>query len=179
MKIVLTVLSALALASVAGAQDKQPANTWEPFEYFLGEWEGTGKGNNTTSRVRTEFALVLDGQFVQVSNHSVTEPAEGESEGDVHEDVGYISYDKSRDTYVFRQFHAEGFVNQYVLESVAPDGKRIVFVTESIEGISAGWRARTTYHIDNDNEFHVLFDLASPEKEFSTCQQAWLTRRQE
>ena len=29
----------------------------------------------------------------------------------MHEDRGLISYDHSRDKYVFRQFHTEGFVN--------------------------------------------------------------------
>ena len=60
----------------------------------------------------------------------------------------------------------EGFVNQYVEDTFAPDGKKMVFVTETIENIPAGWRARETYQIRNDNEFTERFELAPPGEEF-------------
>jgi hypothetical protein len=67
---------------------------------------------------------------------------------------------------VLRQFHAEGFVNQYVMTSSSADGKTIVFTTESIENIPAGWRARETYKIINADEFIEVFELAEPGKDF-------------
>jgi hypothetical protein len=45
---------------------------------------------------------------------------------------GLVSYDKARETYIFRRFHVEGFVNQYVLEKPVEDGQSISFVTEEI-----------------------------------------------
>ena len=39
---------------------------------------------------------------------------------------------------VLRQFHGEGFVNEYVMEPVLGDGKSFEFVTVRIENISAG-----------------------------------------
>jgi hypothetical protein len=62
--------------------------------------------------------------------------------------------------------HVEGFVNQYVEDTIAPDGKKMVFVTEAVENIPAGWRARETYQVLNDNEFTERFELAAPGEEF-------------
>jgi hypothetical protein len=47
---------------------------------------------------------------------------------------------------VLRQFHVEGFVNQYVLEPGSTP-ERLVFTTEAIENIPAGWRARETIRV--------------------------------
>jgi hypothetical protein len=66
--------------------------------------------------------------------------------------TGFFSYDKTRKKLVLRQFHSEGFVNQYVSES-ASDGKSLVFVTEANENIPAGWRARETYRVIGPDEF--------------------------
>ncbi len=78
-----------------------------------------------------------------------------------------FSYDRSRKQYVFRQFHTEGFVNQYRLESITQNGKVMVFLSESIENIPLGWRARETYRILSENEFVETFELAAPRKEFA------------
>ena len=51
-----------------------------------------------------------------------------------------MSFDKGRKRFVYRQFHVEGFVNQYVLEAEGEEGVR-VFVSEAIENIPGGWRA--------------------------------------
>jgi hypothetical protein len=67
---------------------------------------------------------------------------------------------------VFRQFHSEGFVNQYVLESISPDGKTITFVTESIENIPVGWRGKETYTV-TATDLSEDFQLAEPDKDFA------------
>jgi hypothetical protein len=52
--------------------------------------------------------------------------------------------DRSRKRIILRQFHVEGFVNQYVQAAPSADG-RLVFVTESIENIQpARGHARLT-----------------------------------
>jgi hypothetical protein len=58
----------------------------------------------------------------------------------------------------------EGFVNQFVTTS--NDGKMIVFTSESIENIPAGWRARETYKLITADEFIERFELAGPGKDF-------------
>jgi hypothetical protein len=46
------------------------------------------------------------------------------------------------------------------------NSKALVFLTESIENIPAGWRGRESYRILNSDEFVEVFELAAPGKEF-------------
>jgi hypothetical protein len=119
-----------------------------------------------TSKVEREYRFVLNDKFLEMKNKSTYEPQEDNPKGEVHEDCGLFSYDQGRKKFVFRQFHVEGFVNQYVLDSLPADGKTLIFVTEGIENIPSGWRARETYNILNDDEFTETFELAPPEQEF-------------
>ena len=69
-----------------------------------------------------------------------------------------------RKKFVFRQFHIEGFINQYVLEQISDDGKTLVFDSEQFENAPPGWKARITYKIVDDNNLEESFDLATPGK---------------
>jgi hypothetical protein len=112
--------------------------------------------------------LTLKDKFIQVTNKSTYPPQEKNPKGEVHEDTGFISYDKAAKKLVLRQFHVEGFVNHYVLESISEDRRKIVFVTVAIENIPAGWRGRETFELVNGDEFVETFALAEPGKDFVT-----------
>jgi len=155
----------LLLPSVVIAQSGQ-REVLEPFKYFVGSWEGTGKGQPGVSKTQREYKFVLNGNFLNVQNRSVYEPQVKNPKGEIHEDWGFLSFDKSRKQFVLRQFHVEGFVNQYVMTSSSGDGKTFVFTTEGIENIPAGWRARETYRILSADEFVEEFELAAPGKDF-------------
>jgi hypothetical protein len=104
--------------------------------------------------------------------HSCAEPkylsaAEKNPKGEVHEDLGILSFDTARGRIVLRQFHTEGFVNEYV-QDVGASSKRLVLVTEAIENIPSGWRARETYSVPGPDEFEEIFELAAPGKT-SSC----------
>jgi hypothetical protein len=73
----------------------------------------------------------------------------------------------TRETDILREFHVEGYVNQFVLESWDRDGGILKLATETIENLAPGWQARTTYEILNDNEFRETFDLAGPGKDWA------------
>lgn len=156
----------MILPSLAFGEEEKKQDVWEPFRFFVGSWEGEGEGRPGMSKVEREYEFVLQGKFIEVKNKSVYAPQEDNPKGEVHEDWGLFSYDQNRKKMVLRQFHVEGFVNQYVLDSLSADGKTMVFVTESIENISPGWRARKTYKILNDDEFTETFELAPPEQDF-------------
>jgi hypothetical protein len=149
---------------------------WTPFAFFVGSWEGTGTGQPGTSQVERTYQFVLNDKFLQVKSTSTYPPQDRNTQGEVHEDWGFISYDTVRKLFVFRQFHIEGFVNQYVLDYLAPDGQTIAFVTESIENIPIGWRAKETYTILNPNEFAERFELAAPGKDFEMYSENHLKR---
>jgi hypothetical protein len=139
---------------------------WTPFNYFIGLWQGSGQGKVGYSRVERKYEFVLDSKFLFVRNKSTYDPQEENPNGEVHEDWGLISYDRARETYIFRQFHVEGFVNHYVLDKLTEEGQAISFVTEGIENIPPGWKARETYRILGPDEFLEVFELAPPGKEF-------------
>lgn len=160
------LLILLFLPGIVFAQEERKEDVWKPLRFFMGKWEGTGEGRPGVSTVEREYKFVLQDRFIEAKNKSVYEPQEDNPKGEVHEDWSLFSYDTGRKKFVLRQFHVEGFVNQYVLDSLSEDGKTLVFVTESIENFSPGWKAREIYKIVNDNEFIETFELAAPELHF-------------
>jgi len=160
------ITAVLLLPSFLIAQNSGTRDTWEPFRYFVGSWEGTSKGQPGVSKTQREYKFVLNGKFLHVQNRSVYDPQPKNPKGEVHEDWGLLSFDKGRKQFVLRQFHVEGFVNQYVQSTSDTDSKSLVFVTEQIENIPAGWRARETYRIVSADEFVEVFELAEPGKNF-------------
>jgi hypothetical protein len=98
-----------------------------------------------------------------------------EPKGESHEDVAVFSFDRSRGRAIFRQFHVEGYVNQYVADADSQPGK-VVFTTEAIENIPAGYRARETYVVVGQDEFDEIFELAEPGKPLELYSRAHLKR---
>ena len=161
-------LAILFIPLIASGQAKTASNdVWQPFQYFVGSWKGTGKGEPGVSEIEREYKLVLGGKFLNVTHKSVYQPQSKNPKGETHEDWGFISYDRNRKLYVLRQFHVEGFVSQYRSETMAPDGKTLVFVSEGLENLPSGFRARETYKILGNDEFVEVFELASPGKDFA------------
>jgi hypothetical protein len=158
------------------APDKK-ADPWQPVRVLLGRWEGDAQGEPGTGRSEREYRLTLNDRFIQVDGKSTYPPQPKNPKGEVHEDVGFISYDKAAQGLVFRQFHGEGFVNHYVLDSISEDGRTLIFVTVGIENIPAGWRGRETYRIVGDDEFVETFALAQPDKDFETYSETRFRRK--
>jgi len=172
-----TLLLILVLPLLASAQSPRPADVWQPFKYFVGTWEGTGKGEPGISRLEREYKFVLNGKFINVAHKSIYQPQEKNPKGETHEDWAFLSYDRGRRLFVLRQFHVEGFVTQYVSDTAALDGKTFVFTSEGLENLPPGWRARETYRIVNGQEFVEVFELAAPGKEFSVYSENHFTRK--
>lgn len=164
----------LLLCPLASGQSKP--DVWEPFKFFVGTWKGIGDGEPGNSKIQREYRFILNRKFLHVVNKSTYDPQPKNPKGEVHEDWGMVSFDKGRKQFVFRQFHVEGFVNQYVMTS--GDGKIIVFTSESLENIPAGYRARETYKIINENEFEEVFEIAPPGKDFAVYSRSHFKRQQ-
>lgn len=164
--VVMVVLAVLLLPVTHFAQGKKKQDVWKPLRFFVGSWEGQGEGRPGVSKVEREYKFVLQDKFLEAKNKSVYEPQEDNPKGEVHEDWGLFSYDEDIGKFVFRQFHTEGFVNRYLLDSLSADGKTLVFVTETIENFWPNWKARETYRILNEDEFTETFELAPPDSDF-------------
>jgi len=174
MKYIIAVL--LIAPQISLAQLTKQDSVWLPFRNFIGTWTGTGEGVDGKGTYQRSYQFALGKKYIETTNKTVYPPSKENPKGYVHEDFGVISYDKARKAFVFRQFHSEGFVNQYVLESISPDGKTIVFVSESIENIPKGWRCRETYTLNEVNQFNEAFDMAEPGKNFEPYTHASFTR---
>lgn len=169
-----TMLCLLALTTGATAQ-QPPASPLAPVQPLLGKWEGATEGQPGKGTVTREYRLVLNNRFIEETNRSTYPAQEKNPKGEIHEHRSFFSFDRARRTIVFRQLHTEGFVNQYVLEA-SPAPGTLVFVTEAIENIPAGYRARETYTFVSQNEFEEVFEIAEPGKEFVLYSKARLTR---
>jgi hypothetical protein len=146
-----------------------------PISGLVGRWSGTTEGQPGKGTVEREYERILGSRFIQVRNRSTYPPQEKNPKGEVHEDIGLFSFDASRKRIVLRQFHIEGFVNQFVLD---PDStsERLVLTTEAIENIPAGWRARETYIVSGLDQLEEIFELAAPGKDFELYSRNRLTR---
>lgn len=174
---------ALALGFVGLAAAGAPAAAAEgvhpslmPIARLLGTWRGDGEGEPGVSRVERSYLPELGGRFVAVRNRSTYAPQPRNPKGEVHDDLGYISLDRARKLLVFRQFHVEGYVNQYVARPPAEALGVLVFESEAIENIPAGFRARETYRFSGPDAFEEVFELAEPGKDFAVYSRNRLRR---
>jgi hypothetical protein len=173
---VLAGLLMLAAPAVPnGFQNTPTTDPLQPLAFMVGRWEGTSEGQPGSASVRREYTRILNSRFIRVQNQSVYKPQEKNPKGETHEDYGVISFDKARRRAVLRQFHVEGFVNQYTADLSSQDAK-FEFTSEAIENIAPGWRARETYLVLSQNEFEEVFELAEPGKEFELYSRVRLKR---
>jgi hypothetical protein len=163
-----------AAASTTTPMMKPASDALAVLTKLEGEWRGTGEGEPGASTVERTYRWVLGGRFLEVRNRSTYAAQPKNPKGEQHDDVGLVSYDKGRKKLVFRQFHAEGFVNQYVLESSTPD--MFVFASEAIENIPSGFRARETLRFLGDGQLEETFEIAEPNKDFEVYSKNMLTK---
>ena len=160
---ILLVLLFIPLSILPQHNDQE--NVWEPLKYFVGSWEGQGTGKWGISKAEKVNEFIMNGKYLFTKHKSVYKPQEKNPTGEVFEQWAFYSYDKNRGKFIFRAFNIEGFVSQYLLDSLSTDGTTFVFVTESSENLPDGFRARLTYSIINDDEYKETFELGFPGKE--------------
>jgi len=161
-----------ALLCFAAAAQSDP---WAPVRVFEGKWQGPTSGKPGVGSTSREYRFELNGKFLSQRDTSRYQPADPAAKQVVHEDFGFFSYDANLKKIVWRQFHSEGLVNEYTLESVGDGGKSIEFVTTKIENLP-GFRAKKVYRIVSADEIDETFLLAAPGKDFQTYTAAHLSR---
>jgi hypothetical protein len=151
------------------------SDPWEPVRVFEGRWEGPSSGKPGSGSTSREYRFELNGKFLFQRDKSVYKPEDPAAKPLVHEDFGIFSYDTNLKKVVWRQFHSEGMVNEYTLDSVSADGKSLEFVTTRIENLP-GFRAKKQYRIVSSTEIDETFLLAPPGKDFEVYTVAHLKR---
>jgi hypothetical protein len=173
------LVSLLLFSSIlfCSASDPTEADVWQPLRRFLGTWEGEVHGEPGTGKAERSYAFSLRDRFIQITNKSVYPPQEKNPKGEIHEDIGFISYDTKARKFMLRQFHVEGFVNQFALETLDEQQRTFVFVSTAIENIAPGWRAKEAYRFVDKDEFIEVFALASPGKDFTIYSETHFRRK--
>jgi hypothetical protein len=172
---ILIACSSLLAAQPTGAQQTQ-RDPWEPVRILAGDWVGSAEGQAGAGTVRRTYTFILKDAYLHEKNVSAYPPQKANPSGEIHEHWSLMSYDRERRTLVLRQFHQEGFVNQYVLTAVAGAPAKIVFESERFENVDNGWKARETYEIVSVDEFIETFELGAPGKELQVYSRNHFTR---
>jgi len=167
------ILPIAVLIAISAVAQSDP---WAPLRVFEGKWEGTVTGKPGKQFSSREYQFELNGKFLSQRDKSVYEVKSPGTKAETREDFGYFSYDTFLKKIVWRQFHSEGFVNEYTLDSVSADGKSFEFVTVRIENLAPGWRAKKSYRVLSADEIEETFSLAPPGKDFDVFTVAHLKR---
>jgi hypothetical protein len=173
---VFCLLAASAPTTAMQSSGGTAADPLQPLAFLIGRWTGTTEGRPGKSTLEREYTRVLNSRFIQERNRSVYQPQDKNPKGETHEHIGMFSFDKAKVRAVFRQFHVDGFVNQYVAESRDVVDGKIVFTSDVIENIPAGFRARETYVLLGPDEFKEVSALAEPGKPFEVYSRVRLKR---
>lgn len=152
-------------------------SVWLPLQPFIGRWTGQGGGEPGKGTYERSYQFILNKNFIEIRNKASYPPTEKHPTREVHKDIGYFSYDKGIKKFKLHQFHIEGFVNEFILDSISADKKTIVFLSIAIENIPKGYRARETYRFISDDEIEEIFELAEPGKAFKIYSRVKLVRK--
>jgi hypothetical protein len=159
-----TLLGLTSLAAACATIPAQPSPALharlQPLARFIGRWTGTGSGDPGTSTVERTYTPILAGRFIEVRHRSTYPPQEKNPKGEVHDDLGYLSHDNARKRFVLRQFHFEGFFNQYAATTEGFESDKLVFASEALENFPPGMKARETYIFSGPDAFEEIFEIA-------------------
>jgi hypothetical protein len=170
-----TVLLVIAAATSIASGSRQAGDPFARVRFMLGTWNSTIEGQPGRGTGRREYTRVLNDRFIRIVNRSEYPPQEKNPKGEVHHDEGFLSFDRARKRLILRQFHVEGFVNQYAQDADGAAGE-LVFLSEAIENIPPGYRARETYVAQGPDAFDEIFEIAEPGKAFEVYSRTRFTR---
>ncbi len=174
-----TLLALLLFVPIAlASQDALPKKdeAWKSVRFLVGTWDGAAEGEAGRGTVKRSYEFVMNGRFLHERNISTYPPQEKNPKGEVHEHWTMFSYYRERNTLVLRQFHQEGFVNQYAMRASTGADAGLLFESEGFENLPAGWKAREKYTVVSESEFVETFTLAAPGKDFEVYSQTRFKR---
>ncbi len=136
--------------------------------YFTGHWNSLPEACIGIGKADRDYQLLVEGKFMQVANTAYFTPDSANQAGNNHYDWGVFSYDSLQQRVMLREFNSEGFVIRYSLDHFSDDLKKLVFISNAIENLSPGWKARLTITLIKEDTFDELFEVAAPGGEYQT-----------
>jgi hypothetical protein len=76
-----------------------------PLEWLIGTWEGNADGEPGHGVQVRRYESVLRGAFIMGTNRTNWDPTPAKPEGEVHEDISLISYDRAAKRFVMHVFY--------------------------------------------------------------------------
>lgn len=164
-----------ALTLPAQTQSTTTTDPLTRLKVLAGEWRGEAKGESGQGTARRTYEFVIKGRYLYERNVTTYPPQEKNPKGEVHEHWTIFSYDRARKMLVMRQFHQEGFVNQYVMPAAGAENL-FVFESEAFENLPAGWKARERYEVISKDEVIETFEISPPGQPYTTYSRTQLKR---
>ena len=156
----------LFLPQLIWSQELKSTNVWEPFEYFIGDWEGKSFGEAGEGAGQRTYQFVMDFSFLYHRNSITFEPAEKNMTEKIHEDIVFFNYDKSRELITAHRFCIEGIYCKFVLDSMYNDKRNFIFTSEYSENGLPGSKMRLSYKIIDQDKFIETLESGLPGKDF-------------
>ncbi|MDO8378064.1 hypothetical protein [Phenylobacterium sp.] len=154
-----TLLFALACLAAPAHAQAPPTDRLAPVAALVGDWTGVGEGQPGTSASTRHATRIQAGHFIMVEGRSVYPPQDRNKTGEVHTSLDVWSYDTARKRLMLRQFDSLGFVSTYAQDLDRSRDRWVVMVSEHLENVPAGWRARYTYEFAGPNAYREHFEL--------------------
>ena len=136
------------------------------FAFLIGDWQGVESGLAGDGIGFRTYSWELNKNYIMVKNASHFPKSDKNPRGEVHRDIGIMSYNSNDSSVVLREFHVEGFTNIYVLDIAESTDSSYIFISREIENNPGNWRACLTIKILPDKEFTEIFEIATDGQNF-------------
>ncbi|MHA2289299.1 MAG: hypothetical protein ACXABG_10995, partial [Promethearchaeota archaeon] len=108
-------------------------------------------------------------KFLKVINKVVFLPQEENVDGEIHEDVGYFSFDNMNENGMLRVFYSEGYITTYKLVEFDRESNSMVFGSTENENLPTGFLAKITLELTEDRVLIEKFELAPDGNNYTGC----------
>ncbi len=151
----LAVLTTLSLGQFSSVHAKD--ESWEPFQFLIGEWVGEGKEGQGSGY----FSLTPDLQGkILVRKNRAELPASNGRPAAIHEDLMVIYKSEDGKSAKAIYFDSEDHVINYTV-TFSPDNQTLTFISAAVPHTP---RFRLTYQKEAEDHIGIKFQIAPPGK---------------
>ena len=154
---ILIISSSLHLK--AFAQDKTVDNTWDNWQFLMGDWVSVQTGEPGEGTAFFSFYLHLDSNVLYRADHNEF-PATDTRKAFYHDDILIIYKESSDIPNKAIYFDNENHVIHYNIE-YPEKNKSIILSSEESKGKP---RQKLSYFLNDDGSLKIKFELATPDK---------------
>lgn len=155
----ISVIAVLAMLAAPLRAQETKEDPLAVVSMLAGHWVGVGEGEPGLSAAVRHAEHAHGGRYLRIEGRSVYPKQDKNKRGEVHTQTDYWSYDRGRKLLKLRQFDNLGFISTYVEDKAASRPGHLVLVSEQLENVPTGWKARYTYEFVSADEYRERFEL--------------------